>query len=141
MLLALPGGGGGGRLAHDVSDAHVDRLGGGQGHVAGQQRGLLHDGVVVAAVGVRVPPVCQRLGACHGLWDDGRMLDRSVGGHPGQLLPGGREQDLLSATGPCLLCKESWLDLKRLGPRSLSDNGNGILHPNRVPSVLRRRGL
>lgn len=55
MLLALPGGGGGGRLAHDVSDAHVDGLGGGQGHVAGQQRGLLHDGVVVAAVGVRVP--------------------------------------------------------------------------------------
>lgn len=55
VLLALPGGGGGGRLAHDVSDTHVDRLGGGQGHVAGQQRGLLHDGVVVAAVGVRVP--------------------------------------------------------------------------------------
>lgn len=55
VLLALPGGGGGRRLAHDVSDTHVDRLGGGKGHVAGQQRGLLHDGVVVAAVGVRVP--------------------------------------------------------------------------------------
>lgn len=50
-----------------------------------------------------LPPVCQRLGACHGLGDDGRVLDRSVGGHPSQLLPGGREQDLLSATGPCLL--------------------------------------
>lgn len=34
------------------------------------------------------------------------MLDRSVGGHPGQLLPGGREQDLLSATGPRLLSTE-----------------------------------
>lgn len=50
-----------------------------------------------------LPPVCQRLGACHGLRDDGRVLDRSVGGHPGQLLPGRGEQDLLRAAGPCLL--------------------------------------
>lgn len=54
MLLALPGGAGGRWLAHDVSNTHVDGLGGRQGHVAGQQRGLLHDGVVVAAVGMRV---------------------------------------------------------------------------------------
>lgn len=42
----------------------------------------------------------------------------------------------LSAFRIPYLCEESWLDLKRLGPRSLSDNGNGILHPNRVASVL-----
>lgn len=57
MLLALPGGGssGGGRLAHDVSDTHVDGLGGGESDVARQQRGLLHDGVVMAAVSMGVP--------------------------------------------------------------------------------------
>lgn len=95
----------------------------------------------MAAMSVGVSPVCQWLGACHGLRDDGRVLDRSVGGHPSQLLPGRREQDLLCAAGPCLLCEESWLDLKRLSPRSLSDNGNSILHPNGIPSVLRRGSL
>lgn len=56
MLLALPGGGGAGwLLPHHVGHAHIQGLGGGEGHMTSQQRGLLHDGIVMAAVSVRVP--------------------------------------------------------------------------------------
>lgn len=45
------------------------------------------------------PPVCERLGAAHGVGDDGGVLDRGVG----ELLPGGGQQDLLGTAGPGLL--------------------------------------
>lgn len=38
-----------------MSNTHVDRLGCGERDVAGQERGLLHDGVVMAAMRVGVP--------------------------------------------------------------------------------------
>lgn len=97
MLFALPGGGGGGRLAHDVSDAHVDGLGGGQGHVAGQQRGLLHDGVVVAAVGVRVP--AQR-GHRHTLETQPAAAQRAPPRPPTTLHRGGLSSQGLSGSQP-----------------------------------------
>lgn len=106
-----------------------------------QQRGLLHDGIVMAAVSVRVPPVSQLLGACHGLGNHSCVLHGCVGGHSGQLLPCRGKQDLLGPTWPGLLGKQTWLDLKRLCSRGLSDDGHRILHSHGIASVLRGRGL
>lgn len=106
-----------------------------------QQCRLLHDGIVMAAMSMRVPPVGQLLGAGHGLRNHSCVLHRSVCGHAGQLLPRRGKQDLLGPTWPGLLGKQTWLDLKRLSSWSLSDDGNGIFHSHRVASMFRGRGL
>lgn len=50
-----------------------------------------------------LPPVSQLLAAADGLWDHGRRLNRVVQSNPWELLPGGREQDLLGSPRPGLL--------------------------------------
>lgn len=50
-----------------------------------------------------LPPVSQLLAAANGLWDHGCWLDRVVQSNPWELLPGGREQDLLGSPRPGLL--------------------------------------
>lgn len=62
-------------------------------HKVGNQ---IHSGVGGVIIS---PPVGEGLGAAHGVGDDGGVLHRGVG----ELLPGGRQEDLLGAGGPGLL--------------------------------------
>lgn len=95
-----------------------------------QECRLLHDGIVMASVSMCVSPVSQLLSACHGLGNHSCVLYGCVGSHASELLPCWRKQDLLGPTWPGLLSKQTWLDLKRLSTRSLSDDGNSIFHPH-----------
>lgn len=115
-----------------MSHAHVQRLLGRQGHVTGKQGWLLHDGIVMAAMGMGIPPVGQGLRGAHRVRDDCGVLYRGVG----ELLPCWGQQDLLGTRGPGLLCEKARLDLQGLTAGGLSHYGNSILHPYGVAAVL-----
>lgn len=55
--------------------SHIEGLVGWERDMTGQQGWLLHDGIVMAAMRVGIPPVGKSLCAAHGVGDDSGMLD------------------------------------------------------------------
>lgn len=63
-------------------------------------------------------------------------LSRVVDGHAWHLLPCGRDEDLLCACWPALLCQHARLDVKRLGRLVLRNYGYRVVHPHWITRGL-----